>query len=178
MQEKDLKQELINKVLSAFYTPEELAFIHEKALSLLNKDNNTIAKNGIVEFTEKELNIMPKHIKKLLLIDKKRCILRTRKSGKNSTTYEIRFRKDGYNITACGKTIDIAKAKFIGKCKGVAKIDNASSCVVPDTFNSFATYYFDTFRVEKVTAATLQSDKGRYNKYLKPFFKEKLERTL
>ena len=171
MQEKNLKQELINKVLSAFYTPEELAFIHEKALSLLNKDKTIQANNGVIEFTEKELNIMPKNIKKLLLIDKKRCRLRTRKSGKNSITYEIRFRKDGYNICACGKTIDIAKANFISKCKNAIST-NIVTNTVPTTFNDFAMFYFENFRKEKVSNATMRTDMTRYNKYLLPHFKQ------
>jgi hypothetical protein len=69
----------------------------------------------IVKFTEKEISQMPKVIQRLIIIDKKRCRLRTRKSGKNSTTYQIRFRRDGYEINANGKTIELAKANFIEK---------------------------------------------------------------
>ena len=44
-----------------------------------------LAKWGIVEFTEKELNTMPKSFKKLLLLQGRRCRLRTHASGKNTT---------------------------------------------------------------------------------------------
>lgn len=136
-----------------------------------DKIKKNIAKRGIVEFTEKELNSMLKNIKKLLIIDKRRCRLRTHPSGKNTVTYEIRFRRGGYDISASGKTLELAKANFITKIKAAAVKDNNSNNV-PTTFDSFALFYFDNFRAEKVTAKTFQSDKGRYNKYLQPFFKQ------
>ena len=43
---------------------------------------------------------------------------------------------------------------------------------VPETFNAFATYYFENFRKKRVSEKTFYSDMGRYNKYLKPYFKE------
>ena len=152
----------------ATLTEEEYQLFLDKVEEI--KNESAKAKKGIVEFTDKEINQMPKNLKRLLIIDKKRCRLRTRQSGKNTTTYEIRYRRGGYNITAAGKTIALAKANFISKCKAAAIIDG-NSFDVPTTFNDFATFYFNTFRKEKVSAATLKSDMARYNKYLKPYFK-------
>ena len=174
MDYNEFKFALIKEITARDFTLDELNNIKENIQNI--KD---IAKKGILEFTEKELNTMPKNIKKLLLLDKKRCRLRTRPSGKDSVSYEIRFRRDGYNISASGKTLELAKANFLSKCKGAAvNIDSATACNVPDTFNAFTMYYFDTFRAEKVTAATLQGDKGRYNKHLQPFFKEKALKSI
>lgn len=44
---------------------------------------------------------------------------------------------------------------------------------VPTTFNAFAQYYFENFRVKKVTAQTFRADLSRYNCHVKPYFKEK-----
>lgn len=140
-------------------------------LEKLNEINNT-TKRDIVEFSDKEINSMPKNIKKLLLIDKKRCRLRTHPSGKNTITYEIRYRRDGYDISASGKTIELAKANFISKCKVADNKTNNTACNVPNTFNAFAIFYFKNFRSEKVSTATIRTDTIRYNKYLQPFFKE------
>lgn len=115
---------------------------------------------------------MPKNIKRLLILDKKRCRLRTHPSGKNTVTYEIRFRRDGYEISASGKTIELAKANFLSKCKAADIKEKNTPSKVPTTFNAFANYYFKTFRAEKVTAATLKNDNARYKKYLHPTFKE------
>ena len=146
---------------------EDFAILYEKATGEILQT----AKKGVVEFTDKELNTMPKNIKKLLLIDKKRCRLRTKPSGKNSVTYEIRYRRDGYDISASGKTIELAKTNFLNKCKA-ADIESNKQTSTPTTFNNFAQFYFKNFRVEKVTAATMQTDIIRYNKYLLPYFKQ------
>ena len=74
-------------------------------------------KQGFVNFTQKEISQMPAHFKRLIIIQKKRCRIRVHQSGQNSTTYEIRYRSDGYNVSACGKTIELAKANFIKKLK-------------------------------------------------------------
>lgn len=132
------------------------------------------AKQGIVEFTEKEIKTMPKHIKRLMIINKKRCRIRTHASGKNTVTYEIRFRRDGYDISASGKTIDLAKENFLEKLKSAKPKTDVGKRTIPDTFHAFATYYFETFRKEKVAEKTYYQDMNRYKKYLQPYFNEKL----
>lgn len=132
------------------------------------------AKQGIVEFTDEEIKTMPKQIKRLMIINKKRCRIRTHASGKNTITYEIRFRRDGYDVSASGKTIGLAKENFLAKLlKAKPKTDIINKNTIPDTFHSFATYYFETFRKEKVAEQTYHHDLQRYNKYLQPFFGEK-----
>lgn len=162
------KIEFIQKITSL--SAEDFAILLEKVQEEKTSQDNQ-AKRGIVEFTDKEILTMPKHIKRLLILEKKRCRLRTKPSGKNSITYEIRFRRDGYDISASGKTLELAKANFLTKCKAAEKKDDKTNGT-PNTFDNFATYYFNTFRIEKVTAATFETDKMRYNKYLKPYFKQ------
>jgi integrase len=109
----------------------------------------------------------------LLIINNKRCRLRTHASGKNTTTFEIRFRRDGYDISASGTTIELAKANFIEKLKTAKpKTKSDGKPVVCTTFNSFAMYYFENFRKERVAEKTYRTDLNRYNRYLKPYFKE------
>lgn len=132
-----------------------------------------LAKWGIVEFTEKELNTMPKSFRKLLLLQGRRCRLRTHASGKNSITYEIRYRRDGFDISASGITIELAKANFIEKLKTAQpKTKDDEQTAVCDTFNAFAMYYFENFRRERVAAQTYKTDINRYNRHLLPYFKE------
>lgn len=162
-----LKYNLIQDIMTNSFSAEELVLIKEKILEITNRETE----KG-VEFNEKELNTMPKNIKRLLLLDKKRCRLRTKKSGENTITYEIRFRREGYNISACGKTIELAKANFLEKCKTAKNEKETVSNSVPTTFNSFAQFYFEAFRKEKVSPATFKTDIGRYNMYILPHFKE------
>ena len=123
---------------------------------------------GITEiFTEKEIKTMPKQIRKLLLIARKRCYVRQHKNS-----YEIRFRRDGYDVSASGLTIELAKKNFLKKLK-TAKPKMKGHSTIPTTFNAFATYYFENFRILKVTAQTYRADISRYNNYLKPAFDER-----
>lgn len=115
---------------------------------------------------------MPKHFQRLIILDRKRCRLRKRASGENSTTYQIRYRRDGYNVTACGKTIELAKANFLKKIKAAKPKTKSEAGEIPTTFHSFAMHYFTTKRIRLVVEDTYKKDLSRYNLYLKPYFKE------
>lgn len=126
---------------------------------------------GIINFNEKEINSMPKTFKRIFILQNKRCRLRTKATGKNSVTYEIRFRREGYNISASGKTIELAKKAFLEKLK-TAKPITQSKSEIPKTFSEFTRFYFENFRKEKVCAETLKADLNRFKNYLQPSFKE------
>lgn len=127
---------------------------------------------GFVEFTEKEIRQMPSHFRKLIIIAKKRCRLRKKKSGKG-TTYEIRYRANGYNLSACGKTIELAKANFIEKLRNTNSSEKAVESIIPTTFQSFAEYYFENFRKLKVSKLTYQNDQYRLRNHVYPTFGER-----
>lgn len=132
-----------------------------------------------VEFTEKEIYKMPKIFKTLIIIKKKRCRIRRRQCG-SATTYEIRFRSDGFNISACGKTKELAKANFLKKLQKITPNErhHDERDGVPTTFTSFARFYFERFREKKVTAETFEKDFGRVKRYLFPYFEERPLRTI
>lgn len=126
---------------------------------------------GVVDFSKKEIDTMPKQIKKLLILQNKRCRLRTRTSGKDSTTYEIRFRCNGFNISASGKTIDIVKAKFIEKLKTAKPIEKKTGGV-PVTFSAFAMYHFENFKKEKVSKEHYKNTLYLFDRHLAAVLKE------
>ncbi len=155
--DKSLKAETLEKLIQNGQTKVEKTALNE---------NNI--KQGIVEFTKQEMKQMPKEIKKLILIDKKRCRLRTHVSGSKTTTYEIRFRSNGYNVSACGKTIELAKANMLVKLKTAKPTGNKTT--VPITFKEFTNYYFEKFRRPKVTEQTYYNDQNRLQNHLFPKF--------
>ena len=163
---KNLQNELLMKILTANLSQEE----YTQVINHIDKIKNNTQQKGIVEFTEKEIETMPKNIKRLLTLDKKKCHLRTRTKG-NSVSYEIRYRRDGYNVTACGKTIELAKINFLNKCKDLKIIDPSGS-YIPSKFDDFAQFYFENFRKEKVSPLTFKTDMSRYNIHILPFFKQ------
>ena len=126
-------------------------------------------KQGFVNFTEKEISQMPAHFKRLIIIQKKRCRIRVHQSGQNSTTYEIRYRSDGYNVSACGKTIELAKANFIKKLK-TARPQTDTMATVPTTLEEFTTYYFEKFRKPKLAEQTYYNDESRLRTHIFPAF--------
>ena len=133
-----------------------------------------LARQGVVDFTEQEIKTMPKPFRKLLLIHKRRCRLRTRKSGKETLTYEIRYRRDGYDVSASGKTIELAKANFIEKLKTAQPIEKQTGggSTIPETFTAFALYHFENFKKEKVSPKHYQNILAWFKRYLASRFKE------
>lgn len=131
------------------------------------------AEKGFVQFNEEEILTMPKKIQRLIILQKRRCRLRTRKCGK-SYTYEIRLRREGYNVSATGKTIELAKANMLRKLSSAkANVAALESSIVPTTFKEFATFFFETFRKERISEQTYRADVGRLKKHLEPYFASK-----
>lgn len=157
--DKSIKSETLQELIQNGQTKVEKTALNENDI-----------KQGIVEFTKQEMKQMPKEIKKLILIDKKRCRLRTHVSGSKTTTYEIRFRSNGYNVSACGKTIELAKANMLAKLKTAKPTGNKNT--VPITFKEFTNYYFEKFRKPKVTEQTYYNDQNRLQNHLFPKFEK------
>lgn len=133
---------------------------------------------GFVEFTEKEILQMPQHFRKIINVNRNRCRMRRRKCG-NGYTYEIRFRSNGYNVSAGGKTVELARENMLHKLReikpqNVIKTKNG----IPTVFQDFALYYFERFRKPKVAPLTYENDKRRLKKYILPAFGKKTFRQI
>lgn len=138
------------------------------------KENPDVGTSGenvrSVEFTEKEIQQMPKQFKTKYRINKKIVSCRYHHCGGNSYTYELRYRAEGYNISASGKTIERAKARFLKKLNDAQS--DEGEFTVPKTFSAFAMYYFENFRQRKVTPKTYRCDLQRLKLHILPYFKE------
>ncbi|MDY6367334.1 MAG: hypothetical protein SPL13_02310 [Clostridia bacterium] len=143
----------------------------EKYSGATYKGEEKPTKKPVLKFTEKELNDMPKNFKKEFRVNGITARIYKRLIGKKKYTYDIKYRRNGYNIVITGKDLDEVKERFIQALK-TAK-PKTKSGVVPTTFASFAEYYFENFRKRKVTEYTLKNDMSRYNKYLKTLFGER-----
>ena len=128
--------------------------------------------NGIVHFSDKEIKQMPKQLQQLIIVNRRRCRMRKRPCG-DGYTYEIRFRAQGYNLSASGKTKELAKQNMLKKLRAAQPQKREDDLFnVPSTFNAFAMHYFENFRKPKVAEQTFYGDLGRYKRYLLPRFKE------
>ena len=127
------------------------------------------SEGDIVKFNEEEIRQMStnKTFFRVFKLCGFTAHLRTHASGKHTYTYELRFRRNGYDISASGKTKAEAKAHFIEKAK-VAKPKQQKTNTVPTTFEGFTQFYFETFRKEKVSETTLQLDTQKYRNHIQP----------
>lgn len=140
----------------------------------LQLNSDVLLETGFAYFKDKEIEAMPKMIKRLIILQQKRCRLYTHACGKNSYTYEIRFRRGGYNVSACGKTIELAKENFLNKIKSAKpRSDQDKHSKIPATFAAFSQFYFTAFRREQVSEKTFKADLNRYKNHIEPYFKEK-----
>jgi len=128
------------------------------------------AKFGL-HFTNEEIRQMPKTFRKEFRAEGCTAHIRKRPCGKQTFTYEIRYRRNGYNITITDKNLEKGKQRFIEALKTAEKSVHYGN--IPYTFHAFSNYYFQRFRIHKVTPETFKKDMSRYNLYLKPYFGEK-----
>lgn len=66
-----------------------------------------------LQFTMREITKMSKTFKKEFIANGLVAHVIKRESGKNSFYYEIRYRRNGYNLRAANKDLAVAKAEFI-----------------------------------------------------------------
>lgn len=116
---------------------------------------------------------MPKTFRKEFRVDGCTAHVQKRRSGKKGYFYEIRYRRNGYNVSASSVSLEEAKRKFIEALKTAEKVEKgAATYSVPSTFHAFSTYHFENYRIKKVAAGTYRNDMNRYRKYLQPYFGE------
>ena len=156
----------LQNLLNTFNT-----LLQNKEFADLLKLNKQLNQEPLLSFTDKEIAKMPKTFRKEFRADGCTAHVRKRKCGKNHT-YEIRYRKNGYNITVTNKKLEIAKQLFIEKLK-VAKPVTEKSTHISENLHTFAMYYFEKFRLPKVATRTYEADMHRYKKYIQPAFGDK-----
>lgn len=110
-----------------------------------DENDKQLTEKTALKFSDKEISNMPKTFKKEFRVQGCTARIRQRKSGKNTWNYEIRYRRNGYNICVSANDIQKAKDKFIETLNEVEKAGKKNSVSsVPTTFHQFATYYFET----------------------------------
>ena len=118
-----------------------LGFNKKTDLSVEKNTESSVSSKLI--FTQKELNQMPKTFKKEFRTTGCTAHIRKRKCGKNSYTYDIRYRKNGYDILVTNKNLETAKQLFIDKLKSAEPARKShTNC---KTLDEFTTYYFEKF---------------------------------
>lgn len=131
-------------------------------LTTLEKEE---AQAGFLKFTDKEILKMNKSFSKTFIANGRIVHYRIRVRGKNSCSYEIRYRRDGYNLSVSATDLKTAKQRFIEAVNRPAGEWNAL-INIPTTFEDFAEYYFEKFYKRRVSALTYKTESGRYRKHI------------
>ena len=122
------------------------------------------------KFSAKEISSMPKTFRKEFRTEGCTAHVRKRRSGKNNWNYEIRYRRNGYNITVSSNYLDEAKRKFIEKLHYIDKHGTEKENAVPSTMDAFSMYFFENFHKRKVAQSTYRIALNQYKNHVLPHF--------
>ncbi len=122
-----------------------------------------------IKFTDKEMKSMPQPFRNKIKINGQYYKARRRKTGKNTYSIQIRCRRDGYNISASGATIELAKQNFITALNNAVRIADKNTAV-STLFNEFAIHFFENYYKERVVITTYYNLKSIFNRHIKPRF--------
>lgn len=124
------------------------------------------AESYFLKFTQKEISRMATTFKKEFIANGLATHVIKRESGKNSYCYEIRYRSNGYNITASSTDLAEAKRKFLEKTtpSEIEKYrigkDSKNSDLFADIFEKFFKYKAKS----KITIKTLSGYRVHFNR--------------
>ena len=157
-----MREEVVAMLLRAILSQDEAE--KQKALAAITGEGDKTEWEKFLKFSKKEISTMPERFRKLFRVEGLPVHCRKRVRGR-SVNYEIRCRAQGYNICACGTTMDGAKARFIEKLR---EIDRGEKVVIPTKFGEFLRYYFEKYRKKKVSAQTYRKDVNRIKNHVLP----------
>lgn len=143
---------------------------------LNNKNQNTkTTESRFLKFNDKEILKMPKTFRKEFRTQGCTAHVRKRIDGRYKCSYEIRYTRNGYNISASATTLEEAKKNFIKKLNFIeTKTENQNTTFnIPKKFDEFALYWFENFHKTKVKEITFKINFALYHRHIEQKFKNK-----
>ena len=140
------------------------AIVLKMGLDLVAKKPKPPApKENILKFTNKEIDEMSEPVKILLIYSGYEIRYRTIKN-----TYQVRFRRDGYDIELCAKDLNTLKIRFLTAIEKAVPHKKTTTPLLKDFIN-------DWLAIKKTTvkASTLKSYTDMLNAHILPQFGDK-----
>lgn len=136
-----------------------------------HEPSETVAKGKPVfyeplKFTDKEISKMPKTFRKEFRVEGCTAHIRKRCDGRYKCSYEIRYRRNGYNVSVSAPTLEEAKEKFIKRLATATTKEHGTTGNVPTTFREFGLFWFENFHIRKVTPGTYKKNLREFNLHL------------
>ena len=106
------------KIANSFITEETIQNLIDAGELTVEEDSETESLGSeIITFTKGEITKMEKTFKKHFILNGYIAHVTKRQSGKKGFYYQIRYRRNGYNIEASSVNLQEAKRKFLEKTK-------------------------------------------------------------
>lgn len=125
------------------------------------------AKNGIIEFTEKEIAKMPKYFQKYFRIDGIKVPYRKKKNG----VYELRCTINKQHYYGASVVLKTAKARFIESLRSAPnpteQPSQARRKTIP-TVEEYALHYFETFKKPTICEKGYENYVGATKRHVLP----------
>ena len=124
-----------------------------------------------IKFTKQEVDNMSKTFKKEFISNG--CLGRIiqRPSGKNGVYYEIRYRRNGYNVSVCNKDINKAKELFVIATYNLDKYKTTVKSKL--RFIAIATEWLEYKKNNLANPHTYQQYESRINRFVPEELKNK-----
>ena len=131
--------------------------------SFAQKPKQQTPKDNVLKFTKKEIDSMSEPIKILLIYSGYEIRYRMIKN-----TYQVRFRRDGYNIELCAKDLNTLRTRFLMAMEKAIPHKKPTTPLLKDFINEWL-----TIKKTTVKESTLKSYIDLINAHILPIFGDK-----
>ena len=135
-----------------------------------NRNSNKKTSSAEIKFTKKEIESMSKTFKREFIANGMAAHIIERPSGKRGIFYEIRYRRNGYDIAVSNKELKTAKAMFIEATQNLPPPDQVAK-------NKFGFGYITdewlSYKHGKVAEDTWKGYESQIRRFIPQKFKDK-----
>ena len=135
-----------------------------------NRSNNKKTSSAKIKFTKKEIESMSKTFKREFIANGMTAHIIERPSGKRGSFYEIRYRRNGYDIAVSNKELNTARAMFIEATQNLPPPESLAKNKF--SFGSIADEWLK-YKHGKVAEDTWKGYESQMRRFIPQKFKEK-----
>ena len=135
-----------------------------------NGDNDKKTSSAKIKFTKKEIESMSKTFKREFIANGMAAHIIERPSGKHGVFYEIRYRRNGYDIAVSNKELKTAKAMFIEATQNLPPPESLAKNKF--SFGSIADEWLK-YKHGKVAEDTWKGYESQMRRFIPQRFKDK-----
>lgn len=140
-----------------------------------NRSNNKKTSSAKIKFTKKEIESMSKTFIREFIANGMAAHIIERPSGKHGSFYEIRYRRNGYDIAVSNKELKTAKAMFIEATQNLPPPESLAKNKI--SFGSIADEWLK-YKHGKVAEDTWKGYESQIRRFIPQKFKDKAIKSI